>query len=80
MVREKSTEKQDDGADETMLGGDEKEQLAQKDAVKFISSEHPNGDAKIDIGDVDKVSHERASGLNHQPERVMNVKVHTFTT
>lgn len=54
MVREK-VDKAEDGADESMLGGDEKAQLARKDEVKFISGEHPNGDAKIDIGSIDKV-------------------------
>lgn len=55
MVRENG-ERQDDGADEKMLGAEEKEQLARKDEVKFISGEHPNGDAKIDIGNIEKVS------------------------
>lgn len=54
MVREK-VDRVEDGADESMLGGDEKDQLARKDEVKFISGEHPNGDAKIDIGKIDKV-------------------------
>lgn len=55
MVREKS-EKVDDGADESMLPGDEKTQLARKDEVKFIAADHTvNGDAKIDIGAIDKV-------------------------
>ena len=41
-----------DGADERMLGaGDDKNLLAaKKDEVKFISGDHKNGDAKIDIG------------------------------
>lgn len=56
MVREKS-DKVDDGADESMLAGDEKVQLARKDEVKFIAAGHTvNGDAKIDIGAIDKVS------------------------
>lgn len=55
MVREKS-EKIEDGADEGMLAANEKEQLARKDEVKFISGDHNiNGDAKIDIGAIDKV-------------------------
>lgn len=55
MVRDKS-EKLDDGADESMLPGDEKTQLARKDEVKFIAADHTiNGDAKIDIGAIDKV-------------------------
>lgn len=56
MGREKN-EKTEDGADESMLGADEKDQLARKDEVKFISGEHPNGDAKIDIGNIDKVNY-----------------------
>lgn len=55
MVRENG-DNQEDGADEKMLEGDEKSQLARKDEVKFISGEHPNGDAKIDIGNIEKVS------------------------
>lgn len=51
-----STENVGDGADEKMLAGDEKEQLARKDEVKFIACEKPNGDAKIDIGCIDKVT------------------------
>lgn len=55
MVREK-TEHAEDGADEKMLGTDEKDQLAKKDEVKFIAaSDRSNGDAKIDIGHIDKV-------------------------
>lgn len=54
MVREKS-DNIEDGAAETMLGG-EKESLAKKDEVKFISADHKNGDAKIDIGSVEKVN------------------------
>lgn len=47
-----------DGADERMLGSDDKETLALKGIeVKFISSDqNKNGDAKIDIGNVEKVS------------------------
>lgn len=56
MVRDKS-DKVDDGADESMLAGDDKAQLARKDEVKFIPADHTiNGDAKIDIGAIDKVS------------------------
>lgn len=55
MVRENG-DHQEDGSDEKMLGTEEKEQLARKDEVKFISGEHPNGDAKIDIGNIEKVS------------------------
>lgn len=54
MVREKS-DHSEDGADEKMLGTDEKDQLARKDEVKFIASDRSNGDAKIDIGHIDKV-------------------------
>lgn len=58
MVREK-TDSIEDGADERMLnaggpGGDEKERLAHKDEVKFIAGDQQNGDAKIDIGNVEK--------------------------
>lgn len=47
-----------DGADEKMLGSDDKEALALKGIeVKFISGDqNQNGDAKIDIGNVEKVS------------------------
>lgn len=47
-----------DGADEKMLGVDEKETLALRNVeVKFISGDPSvNGDAKIDIGSVEKVS------------------------
>lgn len=47
-----------DGADEKMLGSDEKEVLALKNIeVKFIpAGDHKNGDAKIDIGGAEKVS------------------------
>lgn len=47
-----------DGADEKMLGKEEEETLALKSVeVKFITgSQNPNGDAKIDIGSVEKVS------------------------
>lgn len=56
MVREKS-DKIDDGADESMLAGEEKTQLARKDEVKFIPADPTaNGEAKIDIGFIDKVS------------------------
>lgn len=55
MVREKP-DNIEDGAAETMLGGNEKEQLAQKDEVKFITGDHKNGDAKIDIGGLEKVT------------------------
>lgn len=48
-----------DGADEKMLGSDDKEVLALKNIeVKFIPAgdENKNGDAKIDIGAAEKVS------------------------
>ena len=58
MVRENG-DKAMDGADEKMLGSDEKAQLAEKNniEVKFISGDQngTNGDAKIDIGTVEKV-------------------------
>lgn len=52
MVRDKSGEPVADGADEKMLGSDEKETLALKNVeVKFIASDqNQNGDAKIEIG------------------------------
>lgn len=43
-----------DGADEEMLGsgtGDEK-LTGRRDEVKFIKGDHQNGDAKIDIGNI----------------------------
>jgi hypothetical protein len=57
MVRENGDFSQD-GADEKMLGSDDKETLALKGVeVKFISGDqNQNGDAKIDIGLVEKVS------------------------
>jgi hypothetical protein len=58
MVRENGEAAQD-GADEKMLGSDDKETLALKNIeVKFISGDqNANGDAKIDIGyDSSKVS------------------------
>lgn len=54
MTRE-NNDSVEDGADEKMLGVDEKEQLARKDEVKFIASDRSNGDAKIDIGSIEKV-------------------------
>lgn len=54
MMREKN-DNVEDGADEKMLAVDEKEQLARKDEVKFIASDRSNGDAKIDIGSIEKV-------------------------
>lgn len=48
-----------DGADEKMLGSDDKEALQLKNVeVKFItgSDQNQNGDAKIDIVNVEKVS------------------------
>lgn len=56
MTREKG-DNVEDGADEKMLASDDKEQLARKDEVKFIqASDRSNGDAKIDIGNIEKVS------------------------
>lgn len=54
MVRENG-DNHEDGADEKMLGAEEKAQLARKDEVKFISGDQQNGDAKIDIGSIEKV-------------------------
>lgn len=56
MVRENGDSVQD-GADEKMLGSSDKEALALKDIdVKFISGDpNLNGDAKIEIGSVEKV-------------------------
>lgn len=54
MTREKG-DNVEDGADEKMLASDDKEQLARKDEVKFIASDRSNGDAKIDIGSIEKV-------------------------
>ena len=57
MVKENG-ESMVDGADEKMLGSDDKETLALKGIeIKFISGDqNQNGDAKIDIGNVEKVS------------------------
>uniref|UniRef100_A0A1I8PS20 alpha-glucosidase n=1 Tax=Stomoxys calcitrans TaxID=35570 RepID=A0A1I8PS20_STOCA len=50
MVQE---EVNNDGADEQMLGADDNDKLAGKrDEVKFIKGGDQNGDAKIDIGNV----------------------------
>lgn len=54
MTREKS-DNVEDGADEKMLAVDDKEQLARKDEVKFIASDRSNGEAKIDMGSIEKV-------------------------
>lgn len=56
MVRENGDTP--DGADEKMLGSDDKESLALKNIeVKFISGDqNQNGDAKVEIGNVEKVS------------------------
>lgn len=55
MVRENLDAQ--DGADEKMLGTDDKETLALKDVeVKFIAAADPNGDAKIEIESAEKVS------------------------
>lgn len=55
---EKNLNDPQDGADEKMLGSDEKSSLAMKDIeVKFISADQTtNGDAKIDIENFTKVS------------------------
>ncbi|XP_037028275.1 neutral and basic amino acid transport protein rBAT isoform X2 [Bradysia coprophila] len=54
MVREKG-DTIEDGADDPMLESEEKAQLAKKEEVKFTSaSDRKNGDAKIDIGEIDK--------------------------
>ncbi|KAJ6637445.1 4F2 cell-surface antigen heavy chain [Pseudolycoriella hygida] len=54
MVREKG-DVIEDGAEDPMLEGEEKANLAKKEEVKFTSaSDRKNGDAKIDIGDIDK--------------------------
>lgn len=45
-----------DGADEKMLGKDDEALALKSVEVKFITgSQNPNGDAKIDIGSVEKV-------------------------
>lgn len=68
MVRE-NIDHAEDGAGDAMLATNEKEQLAQTNEVKFISAEHKNGDAKIDIGNLEKVSAEWA--INGEKSRVM---------
>lgn len=55
MTRGEKGDNVEDGADEKMLATDDKEQLARKDEVKFIASDRSNGDAKIDIGSIEKV-------------------------
>lgn len=61
MVRE-NNDHVEDGAGDAMLAANEKEQLAQTNEVKFISAEHKNGDAKIDIGGLEKVRGEEGKG------------------
>lgn len=54
MVREKG-DTIEDGADDPMLKGEEKSQLAKREEVKFTSaSDRKNGDANVDIGEIDK--------------------------
>uniref|UniRef100_A0A1I8PS68 alpha-glucosidase n=1 Tax=Stomoxys calcitrans TaxID=35570 RepID=A0A1I8PS68_STOCA len=58
MVQE---EVNNDGADEQMLGADDNDKLAGKrDEVKFIKGGDQNGDAKIDIGNVNGKDKEEA--------------------
>lgn len=57
MVRDNS-EHIEDGAGDAMLATSEKEQLALGNEVKFIPAEQKNGDAKIDIVNIEKVSAE----------------------
>lgn len=57
MIRENGTDSVQDGADEKMLESSDKEALALKDIpVKFITGSDINGDAKIEVGNVEKVS------------------------
>lgn len=57
MVRENNDHIEDGAADAMLAPSNEKEQLALNNEVKFISAEHKNGDAKIDIGiSLEKVS------------------------
>lgn len=66
-----------DGADEKMLGSDEKESLnLKKIDVKFIPAggdPNKNGDAKIDIGGAEKVSWQMfaclVSGISREIQR-----------
>lgn len=55
MVRE-NNDHIEDGAGDAMLAPNDKEQLSLNNEVKFIPAEHKNGDAKIDIGNLEKVS------------------------
>lgn len=56
MVRENGADTVQDGADEKMLETNDKEALALKDIpVKFITGSDVNGDAKIEVGNVEKV-------------------------
>ncbi|XP_055382107.1 uncharacterized protein LOC129612489 isoform X2 [Condylostylus longicornis] len=43
-----------DGADEKMLGNEDKNLIGKKEEVKFITGDQQNGDAKIDIGTINK--------------------------
>lgn len=63
MVRE-TNDHIEDGAGDAMLAPSEKEQLAQTNEVKFISAEHKNGDAKIDIGELEKVRNSKNEVLH----------------
>lgn len=57
MVRENNDHIEDGAGDAMLAPTNEKEQLALTNEVKFISAEHKNGDAKIDIGiTMEKVS------------------------
>lgn len=57
MVRENNDHIEDGAGDAMLAPTNEKEQLALTNEVKFISAEHKNGDAKIDIGiTLEKVS------------------------
>lgn len=57
MVQEENTI--NDGADEQMLSAEDNEKLAAKrEEVKFIKGDQQNGDAKVDIGNINvKVSY-----------------------
>lgn len=67
MVKEESFVA--DGADEEMLGtGAADEKLAERrDEVKFIKGDHQNGDAKIDIGNLN--GGKQVSATERQRER-----------
>jgi hypothetical protein len=56
MVRENGDSPHDEAAEKMLSPDNDKEKLAEKNVeVKFTTGESQNGDAKIDIGNIEKV-------------------------